>query len=126
MTKDISHKLVVVISSRALFDLDESNAVYEQEGVDSYADYQIQHENEILKPGVAFTLVKKFLKLNQKEDLVEVILLSRNSADTGLRVFNSIQHYQLSITRTAFTGGKSPFKFKLSALTYFYLPMCET
>ncbi|WP_040953633.1 5'-nucleotidase [Coxiella burnetii] len=66
MTKDISHKLVVAISSRALFDLDESNAVYEQEGVDSYADYQIQHENEILKPGVAFTLVEKFLKLNQK------------------------------------------------------------
>ncbi|WP_040953631.1 5'-nucleotidase, partial [Coxiella burnetii] len=105
MTKDISHKLVVAISSRALFDLDESNAVYEQEGVDSYADYQIQHENEILKPGVAFTLVEKFLKLNQKEDLVEVILLSRNSADTGLRVFNSIQHYQLNITRAAFTGG---------------------
>ncbi|AAO90742.2 5'-nucleotidase [Coxiella burnetii] len=111
MTKDISQKLVVAISSRALFDLDESNAVYEQEGVDSYADYQIQHENEILKPGVAFTLVEKFLKLNQKEDLVEVILLSRNSADTGLRVFNSIQHYQLNITRAAFTGGKSPFKY---------------
>ncbi len=111
MSEDISHKLIVAISSRALFDLDESNRVFETKGVDEYAHYQIAHENEILKPGVAFELVKKFLKLNQYGDLVEVILLSRNSADTGLRVFNSIEHYQLSITRAAFTGGQSPYQY---------------
>ena len=111
MSEDISHKLIVAISSRALFDLDESNRVFETQGVDEYARYQIKHENEILNPGVAFALVKKFLNLNQYGDLVEVILLSRNSADTGLRIFNSIQHYQLTITRAAFTSGQSPYQY---------------
>lgn len=106
-------KLVVAISSRALFDLDESNNVYEQQGVEAYSAYQIQHENEILAPGVAFPLVQKFLKLNSAsaKPLVEVILLSRNSADTGLRVFNSISHYKLDIVRAAFTQGESPYPY---------------
>ncbi len=111
MPTDISHKLVVAISSRALFNLDESNTVFEKQGVDSYAQYQIQHENEILEPGVAFSLVQKFLNLNKTDDFVEVILLSRNSADTGLRVFNSIKHYDLNITRAAFSSGKSPYQY---------------
>jgi 5'-nucleotidase len=111
MATDISNKLVVAISSRALFDLDESNTVFEQHGIDAYSEYQIQHENEILQPGVAFNLVQKFLNLNHHEDLVEVILLSRNSADTGLRIFNSIQHYQLNIIRAAFSGGESPYRY---------------
>lgn len=110
-TKNVTDKLIIAISSRALFNLDESNAVFEQQGVDAYAAYQIKHENEILKPGTAFSLVKKLLKLNQYGSLVEVILLSRNSADTGLRIFNSIQHYQLDITRAAFTGGDSPYRY---------------
>lgn len=111
MPTDISHKLVIAISSRALFDLDESNAIYEKEGLEKYAAYQIAHENEILKPGVAFPLVQKLLHLNQYGDLVEIILLSRNSADTGLRIFNSIEHYQLAITRAAFTSGESPYHY---------------
>lgn len=111
MPEDISHKLVVGISSRALFDLDESNRVYEEQGVDHYAQYQIEHENEILKPGIAFPLVEKLLNLNQHGDLVEVILLSRNSADTGLRVFNSIEHYGLNMTRAAFSSGQSPYRY---------------
>ncbi len=111
MGVDISHKLIVAISSRALFDLNESNQVFETGGVEEYARYQIAHENEILLPGVAFPLVQKFLNLNQYGDLVEVILLSRNSADTGLRIFNSIEHYQLNITRAAFTGGQSPYQY---------------
>lgn len=111
MSEDISHKLVVGISSRALFNLDESNEVFEQYGVEEYAEYQRTHENEALKPGIAFCLVKKFLALNQHDDLVEVILLSRNSADTGLRVFNSIEHYKLNITRAAFTSGHSPYRY---------------
>jgi len=107
-------KMVVAISSRALFDLHESHRVFEEQGVDAYCDYQIEHENEPLQPGTAFPLVQKLLKLNQlgdPRDRVEVILLSRNSADTGLRVFNSIQDHDLPITRAAFTSGNSPFRY---------------
>ena len=111
MPEDISHKLVVAISSRALFNLDDSNNIFEQQGIEAYSQYQIEHENEILPPGVAFPLVKKFLNLNRGGPVVEIILLSRNSADTGLRVFNSIQHYQLDITRAAFTNGESPYLY---------------
>jgi 5'-nucleotidase len=118
---DISNKLVVAISSRALFDLDESNQVFEAQGVEAYADYQIKHENEILKPGVAFSLVRKFLSLNQNEDLVEVILLSRNSADTGLRIFNSIKAHNLNITRAAFCNGKSPYQYIAAFGTHLFL-----
>lgn len=104
-------KLTVAISSSALFDLTSSNAVFENEGVDAYSKYQIAHENDVLAPGVAFGLVKKFLNLNKLEPNVEVILLSRNSADTGLRIFNSIQHYGLNITRAAFCSGDEPYKY---------------
>ena len=111
MPTDISHKLVIAISSRALFDLSESNAIYETQGVNKYAEYQIAHENEPLLPGVAFPLVKKLLTLNELGDFVEIILLSRNSADTGLRAFNSIKHYNLDVTRAAFTSGESPYQY---------------
>ena len=108
------HKLTVAISSRALFDLEESHRVFETEGVDAYCRYQVQRENEHLAPGVAFSLVQKLLRLNDHTGLqeqVEVVLISRNNADTGLRVFNSIQHYELSISRAAFTGGQSPYRY---------------
>ncbi len=108
------NKLVVAISSRALFDLDESHRIFETEGKEAFCHYQIEREDEMLSPGVAFRLVKKLLALNQKfkgSQLVEVILLSRNSADTGLRIFNSIQTHGLSITRAAFTSGNSPYGY---------------
>jgi len=112
MENNLEKKLIVAISSRALFDLDESNSVFENEGVENYSKYQIAHENEILKPGVAFPLVQKFFNLiNPHGPLVEVILLSRNNSDTGLRIFNSIQHYGLTITRAAFTNGASPYPY---------------
>jgi 5'-nucleotidase len=111
MATDFTGKLVVGISSRALFNLDASHDIYEKQGIDAYQHYQIEHENEILEPGVAFNLVKKLLSLNEKEALVEIVLLSRNSADTGLRVFNSIQHYALNISRAAFTSGESPYNY---------------
>ncbi|MGA8277000.1 MAG: 5'-nucleotidase [Rhodanobacteraceae bacterium] len=100
--------LVVAISSRALFDLSESHALFEDEGLDAYARYQIAHEDQLLAPGIAFPLVQKLLRLNSivpQAPRVEVILLSRNSADTGLRIFNAIEHYGLSIVRAAFTNG---------------------
>ena len=101
--------LVVAISSRALFDLGESHALFEREGVDAFARYQIAREDELLAPGIAFPLVQKLLRLNRappQAPHVEVILLSRNSADTGLRIFNSIEHYGLDIVRAAFTRGE--------------------
>lgn len=105
--------LIVAISSRALFDLEESHKIYETQGVKKYSEYQISHEEEILDPGPAFPLVRKLLKLNENREkpLVEVILLSRNSADTGLRIFNSIESHQLQVTRAAFTSGDSPFPY---------------
>lgn len=109
--------LVVAISSRALFDLEEGHQIYERKGVDAYCEYQIKHENDILKKGVAFSLVKKLLALNDKSAArthVEVVLISRNSADTGLRIFNSIAHYDLDITRAAFTGGNPPWSYAQS------------
>ena len=107
-------KLVVAISSSALFDLSESDRVFRDEGLKSYAQYQITRENEPLNAGVALPLVRKLLALNERLDepgRVEVILLSRNSADTGLRVFNSIQHHDLPIIRAAFTGGTAPCRY---------------
>lgn len=106
--------LVIAISSRALFDLEDSHRIYNEEGVDAYCQYQIDHENEPLDPGVAFPLVRKLLALNdasEEHPKIEVILLSRNSADTGLRVFNSIQLHDLAITRAAFTNGAPPYSY---------------
>jgi len=124
MFETLDDKLVVAISSRALFDLDESHAVYETEGVDAYQKYQIANEENILEPGVAFPLVKKLTNLlnpRDKQPLVEVILLSRNSADTGLRIFNTIQHYDLNITRAAFTKGESPYEYISAFNTHLFL-----
>ncbi|HSC23321.1 MAG TPA: 5'-nucleotidase [Casimicrobiaceae bacterium] len=108
----LAGKLVVAISSRALFDLSESHRIYTELGVDSYQRYQIEHEDELLAPGPAFALVTKLLRLNRPDkQYVEVILLSRNSADTGLRVFNAIKHYGLDITRAAFTSGEATSRY---------------
>jgi len=116
--------LVVAISSRALFALAASNKVFEQQGLDGYLKYQVKHENDPLEPGVGFELVKKLLALKDPVTgvpLVEVILLSRNSADTGLRVFNSIEHYGLDIQRAAFTGGLPPHRYMSSFGAHLYL-----
>lgn len=107
-------KLVIATSSSALFDLQESDRVYREEGLKAYAKYQIERETEPLGPGDAFPLVQKLLHINtllETRDRVEVILLSRNTADTGLRVFNSIQYHQLPVSRAAFTGGTPPYRY---------------
>ena len=113
MTKPtLADKLVVAISSRALFDLTESHRIFVEQGVEAYQRYQIEHEDEILEPGPAYALAKKLLRLNRPDkQYVEVLLLSRNSADTGLRVFNSIKHYGLDITRAAFTKGEPTSRY---------------
>ena len=105
--------LTVAVSSSALFDLTESDSIYQHEGLEAYRRYQIEHEEQVLEPGEGFLLVKKLLSLNDQlgDSPVEVILLSRNSADTGLRVFNSIEAHKLNITRAAFCSGDSPYKY---------------
>jgi 5'-nucleotidase len=105
--------LVLAISSRALFDLDAAHQLYLRDGLEAYTRYQISHENELLQPGIAFPLVQKLLALNQKspEARVEVILLSRNSGNSGLRIFNAIEHYGLNIVRAAFTNGAPPHAY---------------
>ncbi|MDY4813979.1 MAG: 5'-nucleotidase [Turicibacter bilis] len=109
MAYDLSDKLVVAISSRALFDLEHENQIFENNGIEAYTRYQIEHENTVLPKGTAFPLVEALLSLNEKfeEPIVEVIILSSNSPETGLRVFNSISEYGLDIVRAAFTGGEA-------------------
>jgi len=107
--------LIVAISSRTLFDLEDSHALFEREGLDAYAAFQRSHEDDLLQPGIAFPLVRKLLGLNDgsppEAPRVEVILISRNSADTGLRIFNSIAHHGLAIKRAAFSNGAPPFPY---------------
>lgn len=114
MSDSSDKPLVVAISSRALFDLDSTHQIYEDQGLQAYMDYQREREDEVLQPGVAFPLVTKLLGLND-DDMdhpgVEVLLLSRNSADTGLRIFNSIEHHDLRIERAVFTNGASPANY---------------
>ena len=108
MSLDLKDKLVVGVSSRALFDLEEENRIFEKEGLEAYSKYQIEHEKDILKPGTAFPLVKALHKLNADgKYLTEIIVMSKNSADTSLRIFNSIEHYGLNISRAALVSGAS-------------------
>jgi 5'-nucleotidase len=105
---------VIAVASSALFDLTKSDRVYQERGVEEYRRFQREHEKEVLAPGVAFSLIKRLLALNgpiNGDRVVEVILLSRNDPDTGLRVFNSIQHYHLEISRAVFVSGRDPFRY---------------
>ncbi len=108
MPYELTDYLVVGISSSALFDLSQEHKIFETRGLDEYIKYQIEHEKDILKPGPGFRLVKNLLRLNElKPDkrFVEVIIMSRNSANSSLRFFNSIEHYGLDICRAALTSG---------------------
>lgn len=116
MPYQLNDKLVIGISSRALFDLEYENQIFMEKGLEEYTRYEIEHENDILKPGTAFSLIQALLNLNTKfqKNIVEVIIISRNSPETGLRVFNSIDHLNLGIERAGFTGGE-PIKKYLAA-----------
>jgi 5'-nucleotidase len=108
MTYSLDKLLVVGISSRALFDLEAEEAIYQQQGLEAYRAHQLEHENAILKPGAGFALVRALLKLNRlsaDQRLVEVVIMSRNSSETSLRIFNSIDHFGLDITRAVLAGG---------------------
>lgn len=110
MAYDLENRLVVGVSSRALFDLTYENTIFESDGVEAYCRYQIEHENDILRPGPGFPLIKALLNLNNlpdKEGSVEVIIMSRNSPDSSLRVFKAIEYYGLNITRAVLASGAS-------------------
>ena len=111
MAFDLSSRLVIGLASSALFDLTASDQVFRQAGEQVYRDYQRDNQDQPLARGVAFPFIRRLLSLNQlnpENPPVEVILLSRNDPDTGLRVMNSIEHYELPITRAVFMQGKSP------------------
>ncbi|MBK9271483.1 MAG: 5'-nucleotidase [Saprospiraceae bacterium] len=113
MPVDFSEILVVGVSSRALFDLEEENGVFKSQGIKEFRKYQLEKENEILSPGTAFPLIQSLLQLNKQatKPIIEVVVMSRNSPETGVRVLKSIKQHQLPITRTAFSGGEdlAPF-----------------
>lgn len=110
MAFDFSNYLVIGISSRALFDLSEENAIFEERGLEAYTDYQISNEGEVLKPGVGFSLIRGLLRLNtlaEEKRKIEVVIMSQNNPDTMLRISESIESYGLDITRAALTSGES-------------------
>ena len=116
--------LKIGITSRALFDLDSSHLIFMNNGLEAYKEHQMVKEDCPLEPGQAFSLVRKLLNLNTKfsgKKLVEVFLLSRNTADTGLRIFNSIQHHGLDIRKAAFCGGNSPHIYAKSFGAHLFL-----
>lgn len=114
MAFPIEEKLVIAVSSSALFDLAEPDLIFREQGEQAYREFQESHGHEVLKPGVVFPFIRRFLSFNQifsEEQPVEVVLLSRNSPATGKRVFRSIAEYGLDITRAAFLSGTSPFSY---------------
>jgi 5'-nucleotidase len=112
MAASLDGQLVVAISSRALFDFEEENTVFEQGDDRQYMDLQLQRLETPARPGVAFSLVKKLLAFNDAHtQRVEVVILSRNDPVSGMRVFRSAQHYGLSIQRGSFTRGQAPWRY---------------
>ena len=114
MAYDIAQKFVIGIASSALFDLTESHRIYAEQGPEEYRKYQERHIDTILGRGVAFPFIRHFLNINAHFPAlapVEVVLFSRNSPETGLRVMRSIKHYGLDISRAAFVTGKPPYPY---------------
>ena len=110
MAFDLGNRLVIGVSSRALFDLTVENEIFRTQGVEAYCRYQVEHEKELLRPGNGFRLIEALLNINKlpgQEGRVEVIIMSHNSPDTSLRVFHSIAHYGLDISRAVLASGAS-------------------
>lgn len=150
MAYSLENRLIIGISTRALFDLRTENRIFEEEGVEDYAKYQREHETEILKPGPGFSLIKALLSLNTPAGMggtpekggcakeqesgtgrhvsgnrVEVVLMSKNSPDISLRIFRSIEHYGLDITRSFFTSGAPMAPYLAAFRTDLFLSACE-
>lgn len=108
MALNLSEILVIGVSTRALFNLEKENEVFDKEGIEEFRKYQLENEDELLEPGTAFHLVQSLLQLNKQanKQIVEVVVMSRNSPETGVRVLNSIRSHSLDITRVALSGGE--------------------
>jgi 5'-nucleotidase len=117
MPYDLESRLVVGVASSAVFDLLESDEVFKRDGEEQYRRYQEEKMNEPLGKGIAFSFIRRLLSLNDLSDdpvndpLVEVILLSRNDPDTGMRVMKSIAHHELGMTRAIFMQGMAPYEY---------------
>lgn len=128
MAFDISQKLVIGVASSALFDLSGSHQIYLDSGADEYRNYQEKHIDVVLDRGVAFPFIRRFLNINKyfpRQSPVEVVLFSRNSPETGLRVMRSIAHYGLDISRAAFMTGASPYPYLPAFNTALFLSANE-
>jgi 5'-nucleotidase len=124
----IEEKLVIGVASSALFDLSDSHQVYLDEGPEAYRSHQARQRDVILARGVAFPFIRRFLSLNRcfpQQAPVEVVLFSRNSPETGLRVMRSIAHYGLDISRAVFMSGKSPYPYLPAFNTALFLSANE-
>jgi 5'-nucleotidase len=111
MPATLEGQLVVAISSRALFDFEEENRLFEAGDDQAYMQLQLQRLDLPAPPGVAFSLVRKLLAFNDRAPRVEVVMLSRNDPVSGLRVFRSAQHYGLAVQRGVFTRGQPPWRY---------------
>ncbi|MFM8511115.1 MAG: 5'-nucleotidase [Betaproteobacteria bacterium] len=125
MSLSLDTRLVVAISSRALFDFEEENSVFEAHAHGAYQHLQRQRLDVPAAPGVAFPLVRKLLAFNEQQALVEVVILSRNDPVSGLRVFRSAKHYGLPIERGVFTRGRSPWRYLHSIRPHLFLSAHE-
>ena len=109
MAYNLTDKLVIGVSSRALFDLEEENKIFTDKGLDEYYKYQLENENQPLNKGTGYRLIDNLLKINKNfsedEKQVEVIILSKNNAGTSLRITNAINEHNLDIVRSAWTSG---------------------
>lgn len=128
MAYDLKNKLVIGISSRALFDLEAENKIFEEHGLDAYYKYQIENENNVPKKGTAFRLVNNLLKINAhfNEPQVEVIIMSRNNSATSLRITKAAEHYKLDIQRSAWTGGNKISKYLAAFKVDLFLSALES
>lgn len=108
-----NEQLVVAVSSRALFDLEMEHRLFEEAGIEAYRKYQTEHKDDPLKPGVAYPFVRRLLMLNKiyGPESFKVIVISRNSPETGQRFFSSCRYYNLPIKAGAFTSGQSTFPY---------------
>lgn len=115
MAYELENRLVVGVASSALFDLDESDAYFRENGEEAYRRYQDEHIDDCLQQGVAFPFIQRLLSLNDlrppEDPLVEVIVLSKNDPSTGLRVLRSIKSHGLQISRAVFTQGQAPYQY---------------
>ncbi|XP_005079118.1 cytosolic 5'-nucleotidase 1B isoform X2 [Mesocricetus auratus] len=123
------HAITIAVSSRALFNMVDDRKIYEEEGLEKYMEYQLTNENVILTPGPAFRFVKALQHVNsrlrelypEEQDLFDIVLMTNNHAQVGVRLINSVNHYGLLIDRFCLTGGKSPIGYLKAYLTNLYL-----